>query len=132
MAIWLQNVGPSGSAVFHVPQTNLTMKATKQLQTAVGGSTQQRQRKAILASNGTIQGKTCHFSTSIINLRLCPFQTEQKERLEAAHHHTVGQLAKVVEDKFSVNFSPPALAAVAKLSLHYIEEAATDIEAFAK
>ena len=57
---------------------------------------------------------------------------EQKERLEAAHHYTVGQLAKVVEDKFSVEISPPVLAAVAKLSLHYIQEAATDIEAFSK
>jgi centromere protein S len=58
---------------------------------------------------------------------------EQRSRLEAAHHFVVGRLAaEVVEDKFRVTFSPPALAAVANLSLHYIQESAEDLEAFAK
>ena len=61
------------------------------------------------------------------------FQAEDsKERLEAAHHHTIGRLSKAVEDKFRLKFSPPVLAAVAKLSLHYIEEATVDIEAFSR
>ena len=54
------------------------------------------------------------------------------ERLEAAHHHTVGKLSEAIGNKFGVTFDPPALAAVAKLSLHFIEESATDIEIFAK
>jgi len=57
---------------------------------------------------------------------------DSKERLEAAHHHTIGRLSKAVEDKFRLKFSPPVLAAVAKLSLHYIEESAVDIEAFSR
>ena len=57
---------------------------------------------------------------------------DSKERLEAAHNHTIGRLSKAVEDKFRLSFSPPVLAAVAKLSLDYIEEAAVDIEAFSR
>ena len=57
---------------------------------------------------------------------------DSKERLEAAHNHTIGRLSKAVEDKFRLSFSPPVLAAVAKLSLNYIEEAAVDIEAFSR
>ena len=57
---------------------------------------------------------------------------DSKERLEAAHNHTIGRLSKAVEDKFRLKFSPPVLAAVAKLSLNYIEEAAVDIEAFSR
>ena len=61
------------------------------------------------------------------------FQAEDsKERLEAAHHHTIGRLSKATEDKFRLSFSPPVLAAVAKLSLNYIEETAIDIEAFSR
>ena len=127
---WRLKVRASGNAVFHVPQTNLTMKATKQLQKAA-----QHKGRLFWPPMEQSKVKTLLFlRPPFLNTRpqFSYFQAEQKERLEAAHHHTVGQLAKVVEDKFSVNFSPPALAAVAKLSLHYIEEAATDIEAFAK
>lgn len=57
---------------------------------------------------------------------------DASDRLEAAHHHCLGRLSKSVEDKLHVKFSPPALAAIGKLSLHYIEESATDLEAFSK
>lgn len=59
-------------------------------------------------------------------------EADAGERLKAAHHHSVGRLSKAVEDKLHVKFSPPALAAIAKLSLHYIEDTATDLEAFSK
>ena len=56
----------------------------------------------------------------------------KKERLEAAHNHAIGRLTKSVEGDFDVKFDPPALAAVAKLSLHFLQESAIDVEIFAK
>jgi hypothetical protein len=91
------------------------------------------------SSNGTFKGRKSFFGRQKqkVNdggsIKLAFFQAEQRSRLEAAHHFVVGRLAaEVVEDKFRVTFSPPALAAVANLSLHYIQESAEDLEAFAK
>ena len=56
----------------------------------------------------------------------------KKERLEAAHNHVIGRLTKSVEGDFDVKFDPPALAAVAKLSLHFLQESAIDVEIFSK
>ena len=93
--------------------------------------------KAFSASNGNPLSCFQWLSSPTSNSPSCfifvlQATEDSKERLEAAHNHTIGRLSKAVEDKFRLSFSPPVLAAVAKLSLNYIEEAAVDIEAFSR
>merc|ERR1712037_457007 len=115
------------------------MGAKRQLLRFLSTKTNLKERliKAFSASNGNPLSCFWWLSSPTSNSPSCfifvlQATEDSKERLEAAHNHTIGRLSKAVEDKFRLSFSPPVLAAVAKLSLNYIEEAAVDIEAFSR